>query len=237
MTLGDFVPAPNQGGDPALYEVENLAIDPEGILWDQLRGAAEWDGKVLLDLGCGTGFWLPRYAAAAATVGVEPDAALLEAARARTGQATVLHGSAEHIPLADSSVDVVHARFAYFFPSETFDPAEGLKEVARVLRPGGRLVVIDNDHVHGEFARLLRASAPAAAQGRDSYPSTWWKQRGARSVPVMSAWKFKNRRDLEQVLQLEFPAEVAADWLASHPGRTELSYGYLLHIWTKAEDS
>lgn len=233
MTLEDFVPAANQGGNPALYEIENEAIDPQGTLWEGLRQAADWRHKVLLDLGCGTGYWLPEYAEAQRVIGIEPDERLLEAARARTGRAEVLHGSAEQIPLADSSVDLVHARFAYFFPSESFDPSAGLLEVSRVLRPGGRLVVIDNDHVLGEFAALLRASAPAAAQGRDSYPSTWWQKKGAATVAIMSAWQFHTREEFEQVLHLEFPADVAEGWLSSHPDRSGLSYGYLLHSWTK----
>ncbi|KUG60457.1 class I SAM-dependent methyltransferase [Nesterenkonia jeotgali] len=233
MALHDFVPAANQGGDPAVYEIENEAIDPQGTLWEALRRAADWRHKVLVDLGCGSGYWLPKYSESEKTIGIEPDERLLEAARARTRRAHVYHGSAEHIPLADSSVDVVHARFAYFFPSESFDPSAGLEEVARVLRPGGRLVVIDNDHVLGEFAALLRSSAPAAGQGRDSYPSTWWREKGAKTLAVMSGWTFHRRTDLERVLHLEFPEELAQQWLSSHPERLGLSYGYLLHIWTK----
>lgn len=234
MALHDFVPAANQGADPAVYEIENEAIDPQGVLWAALRQAADWRHKVLVDLGCGSGYWLQKYSESEKTIGIEPDERLLDAARGRTRRAKVFHGSAEHIPLADSSVDVVHARFAYFFPSEDFDPSAGLEEVARVLRPGGRLVVIDNDHVLGEFAALLRASAPAAAQGRDGYPSDWWREKGARTAAVMSRWQFHSRSDLERVLNLEFPADVAGDWLLRHPERLGLSYGYLLHIWTKA---
>ena len=233
MTLHDFVPAANQGSDPAAYEMENEAMDPQGTLWGVLRRAADWRHKVLVDLGCGSGYWLPKYSESEKTIGIEPDERLVDAARARTRRATVFRGSAEHLPLADASVDVVHARFAYFFPSEHFDPSAGLEEVARALRPGGKLVVIDNDHVLGEFASLLRASAPAAAQGRDSYPSVWWQTKGARTAAVMSGWQFHRRRDLERVLHLEFPAEVAEEWLLRHPERLGLSYGYLLHIWTK----
>lgn len=116
MDFTDFVRASNQGADPGLYEIENGAIDRSGLLWSELARLALWPGRVLLDLGCGSGFWLPRYRDAAEVIGVEPDASLLDLAGDRPGQAQVLHGSAEHIPLPDDSVDVVHARFAYFFP-------------------------------------------------------------------------------------------------------------------------
>lgn len=144
MDFEDFVRSGNQAVDPALYEIENTAIDRHGVLWAALEDQAPWQGRVLLDLGCGSGFWLPRYQDAAEVIGVEPDTDLLDLARARPGGARVLHGSAEHIPLPNASVDVVHARFAYFFPHSDFDPTPGLVEVARVLTPAGRLIVIDN---------------------------------------------------------------------------------------------
>lgn len=233
MTFDDFVRAGNQAGDPAVYEIENAAIDRQGLLWEELERRASWRQKVLVDLGCGSGFWLPRYADAAEVIGVEPDPDLVSLARSRPGGAQVLAGSAEHIPLDDSSVDVVHARFAYFFPHPSFDPSPGLSEVGRVLRPGGSLVVIDNDTEHGEFADLLKASAWAQTQGQDTFAREWWAGKGAVTTPVLSSWEFDSRADLESVLRLEFPAEVAGAWLHDHPDRTGLSYGYLLHTWTR----
>lgn len=71
-------------------------------------------------------------------IGVEPDPALLPDARARHGDATVRRGSAEHLPLPDGAVDVVHARFAYFFPSPSNNCDPGLAEVKRVRAPAVR---------------------------------------------------------------------------------------------------
>lgn len=230
-TPADFVRAGNQGGDPAVYEIENGGMDPDGVLWQHLERAAPWTGRTLLDLGCGSGFWLPRYADAAQVIGVEPDPDLLPLARARTGGAQVLAGSAEHLPLPDDSVDVVHARFAYFFPSPDHDCDPGLAEAARVLRPGGSLLVIDNDHDAGEFADLLRASPWAAGQGSGDFIARWWAERGAVSEAVMSSWRFDARAEFEAVLRLEFPAEVAGAWLTAHTGRLGLSYGYVVHHW------
>lgn len=117
--LSDFVRAPNQADDPGLYEVENAAIDPNGVLAAALRSAPPWDGRDVLDLGCGSGYWLSSYKQRARSVlGVEPDRSLLPLAAAREASRQVLHGSAEHIPLPDAAVDVVHARFAYFFPPD-----------------------------------------------------------------------------------------------------------------------
>jgi SAM-dependent methyltransferase len=225
----DFSRAPNQGGRPDLYELENRAMDPDGVLLDAMRELAPWAGRTLVDLGCGSGYWLPGYAdEAGAVIGVEPDPALLPLAAARDPRVQVLPGSAEHLPLDDTSVDVVHARFAYFWPP---DCEAGLTEVRRVLKPGGTLVVVDNDRRAGEFAGLLQAAAGQAAGGRApglaDRTDAWWAVRGASRTEVMSRWEFASRKDFEAVLRLEFPA-VADAWLAAHPDALGLSYGYVL---------
>jgi SAM-dependent methyltransferase len=223
VTFGDFRRAPNQGVRPDLYETENRAIDPDGLVLDAMRRLAPWAGRTLVDLGCGSGYWLPGYAdEAAEVIGVEPDPELLPLAAARDPRVRVLPGSAEHIPLEDASVDVVHARFAYFWPP---DCEAGRIEVLRVLKPGGSLVVVDNDQRAGDFAALLRQAGYFPAP---DVVDAWWAERGATRAEVMSQWRFGSRADFEDVLELEFPGTVAADWLASHPDVMSLTYGYVL---------
>jgi len=221
--------APNIGGHPRSYELENAAVDRAGHVLTAMRAIAPWAGRTLVDLGCGTGYWLRNYAAEAARViGVEPDPAL----RAAAGRAAaslrgteVLAGSAEHIPLPDASVDVVHARFAYFFPPGA---EAGVTEVLRILRPGGHLVVVDNDYRWGEFARLLAASATRPPQQTADTVDSWWRDRQATRHAVRSELRFASRAELAAVLRIEFPAQVAADWLRRHPTATGLTYGYIL---------
>jgi SAM-dependent methyltransferase len=225
----DFMHAPNQSGRPDLYEIENQAMDPDGFVLDAMRSLAPWAGRTLVDLGCGSGYWLPRYATSAARViGVEPDPSLLPLATARSEVVTVLPGSAEHLPLGDASVDVVHARFAYFWP-----PAcqRGLAEVLRVLRPGGTLVMVDNDTRRGDFASLLAAGGFPTGQG--DITDSWWAARGAVRREVMSRWSFSSREEFEAVLRLEFPSSVVSPWLAAHPRALGLSYGYVLFAITR----
>lgn len=53
--------------------MENQALDPDGLVIAEMRRLAPWAGRHLLDLGCGTGFWLPGHATEAVLVtGVEP---------------------------------------------------------------------------------------------------------------------------------------------------------------------
>ncbi|MDQ3166501.1 MAG: methyltransferase domain-containing protein, partial [Actinomycetota bacterium] len=78
------VPSPNIWHHPTRYEVENAAADPEQRIEQAMRRIAAWDGATLLDLGCGTGYHLPRWAAQAGeVVGVEPHAGLTRLARRR----------------------------------------------------------------------------------------------------------------------------------------------------------
>jgi SAM-dependent methyltransferase len=225
----DWRYAPNIGGHPDRYELENKALDRAGHVLAAMREIAPRSDRTVVDLGCGTGFWLSRYAAEAArVVGVEPDPALRNAARAATTAlpaTEVLAGSAEHIPLRDDCVDVVHARFAYFFPPGT---DAGLTEALRVLRPGGFLVAVDNDYRWGEFAGLLAASATRPPLATAAAVDGWWRERGATRYEVRSRLDFASRADLAAVLHIEFPATVARDWLRRHPAATGLSYGYVL---------
>jgi hypothetical protein len=107
--------------------------------------------------------------------------------------------------------------------------------VRRVLRPGGTLVVVDNDHRAREFAGLLRA-AGGTAHGRAERTDAWWAARGASRTEVMSRWAFTSRSDFEAVLRLEFPG-VADPWLADHPDALGLSYGYLLFAVVREGDT
>ena len=248
--------APNIGGHPDVYEIENRALDPDGYVLAAMRNLAPWSGRTLVDLGCGTGFWLPGYARdAARVIGIEPDPALRARAEARTrgvSRAEVLPGSAEHLPLADRTVDVVHARFAYFLTpgivggmraAGVLNAAKavgapgdaGLAEVMRVLRPGGSLVVADNDYRWGEFAGLLAAAASVPPLHTASAIDSWWRERGATRHEVRSRWRFASRADLAAVLNIEVPATVARAWLARHPAATGLSYGQVLFAVTRAD--
>lgn len=229
VALPDFRPSPNQL-NLDLYEIENRALDRRGLVLDAMRTLAPWAGRTLVDLGCGSGFWLQRYTDAAELIGVEPDQRLLPTARSRVHAARVLLGSAEHIPLPNASVDVVHARFAYFFPPGC---EAGLAEVTRVLRPGGTLVVVDNDLRHGEFADLVIRSAWAQPQGQAATTDAWWQARGAARTTVMSDWTFDSRKDMEAVLRMELPADLADPWLRNHPDRCHITYGYVLFSTTK----
>lgn len=227
--LDDWVVAPNIAGDAATYELENEAIARDGRLDEALRGIEDWSGRRLLDIGCGTGFWLPRYATDAAhVVGVEPDPTLVAAARERTAglaEVTVLRGSAEHLPLEDASVDLAHARFAYFFGAGA---EAGIDEVTRVLRPGGILVAVDNDWGHGEFAELLRDATGGNADLDPRATARWWRERGAERVDVLGAWRCRSPEELERILRLEFAGETVDRYLARHPGRHDITYGFAL---------
>jgi hypothetical protein len=90
------------------------------------------------------------------------------------------------------------------------------------------LVVVDNDLRHGEFAELVVRSAWAAGQGQATSTDEWWSERAALRQEVMSDWTFDSRADMESVLRLELPADIVDPWLAEHPERTSISYGYVL---------
>ncbi|CAN5868032.1 hypothetical protein BH20CHL2_BH20CHL2_05440 [soil metagenome] len=116
-----FMRSPNIATDADLYEIENLAADPDRTVDRAMQRIAPWSGKVVIDVGAGTGFHLDRFHDAAAhVIAVEPDPALRirmmrRIADNRLERTSVIGASAVNIPLRDHCVDIVHSRFAYFF--------------------------------------------------------------------------------------------------------------------------
>jgi SAM-dependent methyltransferase len=229
-TLPGVHAAPNIQTAPDVYEIENLAADPDGLIEQAMWAISPWHGKLVLDLGAGTGFHLPRFHERARhVIAVEPHAPSRLRAMARVAalgleRASVMTGSAEQVLLPDHSIDICHARFAYFF-APGCEP--GLRELQRVIRPGGTAFVIDNDLRHGTFAAWLQQS-PNWQEVDPSEVEQFWADRGFTLTRIASEWRFRDRADLEAVVRLEFGDDLAQHLLATHSG-TRVEYGYCLY--------
>lgn len=110
-------------------------------------------GEHVLDCACGTGDLTEAFArtAAAKVTGLDFTAAMLDVARQKqpknlgpeqAAKVTYVEGDAMALPFADASFDVVSIAFGIRNVSQ---PSKALAEFRRVLRPGGRLVVLEFD--------------------------------------------------------------------------------------------
>lgn len=118
--------------------------------------AAPRRGSLVLDVGCGTGRALPVLAAAVGprgrVLGLDLTPGMLAEAqrKGRGGCAALILADARHLPLPDAVADVV---FTAGLLQHLPNPAAGLAELARVARPGGRLVLF---HPSGRVALAAR---------------------------------------------------------------------------------
>ena len=107
-------------------------------------------GESVLDVGCGTGVFLPGLAAIVGpegrVVGLDHSAAFLEDARKRLANASLsdrvelVEGDAHDLPFADATFDAAHCERVLMHLT---DPARAIAEIQRVVRPGGRVVMAE----------------------------------------------------------------------------------------------
>lgn len=135
-----------------------LAFGPAGRVYEALTGSAPWrsscrrlaelvPGPLVLDLGVGPGessLEALRAAPGRRAVGLDLSAAMVRRTAARAARAglrlPLLRADAQRLPVRSGALDGVTGHSVlYLLP----DPAEALAEVARVLRPGGRVAFLE----------------------------------------------------------------------------------------------
>lgn len=129
-------------------------------------------GERALDVGCGPGAataLLVDLLGAAAVAAVDPSPPFVTAARERFPEADVRQASAERLPFADGSFDISLAQLVVHFMT---DPVAGLREMARVTRPGGVVAACVWDHGGGggplsDFWEAVHEADPGARDEAD----------------------------------------------------------------------
>jgi phosphatidylethanolamine/phosphatidyl-N-methylethanolamine N-methyltransferase len=130
--------------------------------------AAERIGGRILEVGVGTGISLPHYSGANRICGVDISEPMLLKARERVTELGLSNVEglwvmdAEHLAFADESFDVVVAQYVI---TTVPNPEATLDEFARVLKPGGEIVLVSRVGAEAGVRRALEKwFAPAARQ-------------------------------------------------------------------------
>jgi SAM-dependent methyltransferase len=155
-------------------------------------------GEDVLDVACGTGnAAIPAAAAGGRVVGVDLTPELFEAGRREAAEAGVdidwVEGDAEELPFDDQSFDVVLSTFGCMFaPRHQVTAAE----LARVLRPGGRLGVCawTPEGLQGEFFRTLGSHMPPAPDFAQP-PLLWGNEQHVRDIFARTGVYLEFERD------------------------------------------
>lgn len=110
----------------------------------------------LLDVGCGTGVLAARLAERDyEATGIDPSQGMLDIMAAEHPEVTAVRGSGDELPFTDDSFDVVLTVAALHHIAEPVAVRATLGEMARVTRPGGRIVVWDHNPRNPYWKRLM----------------------------------------------------------------------------------
>ncbi|MEE4331317.1 MAG: class I SAM-dependent methyltransferase [Wenzhouxiangella sp.] len=141
---------------PWLYDLL-MALAPGIERW-RCALVAEADGRVL-EVGCGTGRGLPDYAEGVELFALDLNFSSLYRAQRRRHEARLVCASVEAVPFADDSFDFVVSSLVF---CSVPDADRGLSEIKRVLRPGGKLLMLEHVQARSRFwARVLDRIQPA----------------------------------------------------------------------------
>ena len=193
--------------------------------WSLLAGEAFLDwlsparGLRWVDVGCGNGAFtelLVGRCGALDVQGIDPSEEQLAFARARLARApaTFTRGDAMALPYADASFDAAVMALVIFFVPE---PARGIAEMARVIRPGGGACAYAWDILGGGFPYFALQEEMAKLGHQPLWPPS---VEAARMDALRSSWEAAGLVDVEthEVVVERTYADFEAFWAAARKG-------------------
>lgn len=156
------------------YDLMNdvAAMGQVGMWRDKMVDSLELTpGDTVLDLAAGTGTSSAAIARAGArVVAADFSLGMMTEGRRRGAPVPFVGADAQHLPFQDDSFDAAVISFGL---RNVHDPRQGLREMARVVRPGGTVVVCEfstptNPVFRTVYERYLLRALPAAARGLSS---------------------------------------------------------------------
>lgn len=159
LRTGQYRTDANLAARQSIYAFQQPRISLPAAVLDL---AALHGGEAVADVGCGNGVYLGELAArghAGPVLGVDLSAGMLSAARVRAPGASLAVGDASALPVRASAVDLALApHMLYHVPG----PAAAVRELRRITRDGGQVLVVLNGTDH---LRELREAVAAALPG------------------------------------------------------------------------
>ena len=141
--------------------------------------AAERIGGRVLDVGVGTGICLPRYTRASAVIGIDLSEPMLSRARTRVAELRLTNieslsvMDAERLEFPDDSFDAVVAQYVV---NTVPSPEAVLGEFARVLKPGGEIILINRIGADAGLRRVLEKGLAPAGHWLGWRPEFRWER-------------------------------------------------------------
>jgi SAM-dependent methyltransferase len=212
--------------DPALHARLGDAIDPDRKVLAALERIVPISGKRIADVGTGIGHYPMLLARRTGrTYGVESDRALLDEARRRAADAhqpniRIVEGEPNALPLRDGAVDILLT--SRIDPDDTSLPA--VHECLRVLRPGGRLVVIGY-YGRDDVASLLEPEVVAHALAATRRRTGWWLRNGFRIKVVHTRLDIGDAETAHELLPRLYGDRGRAFLMSAHRSSLRLNLG------------
>lgn len=212
--------------DAALHARLGEMVDPDRRVLAAIERIVPISGKRIADVGTGIGHYPMLLARRTGrTYGIEADDTLRDEARRRASEAhqpniRIVAGEPERLPLRDGAVDVVL--------SGTIDPDDAclpaIDEALRVLRPGGRLIVIGY-YGRDDLASLLEPEVVAHAFEATQRRTGWWLRHGFKIKVVHARIDLSDAAAALELLPRLYGDRGRAFLMGPHANSLELKLG------------